>query len=77
MMKWLGSHDGIRMFYGFFLTFMLGFLAVRVALGHVTEQDSYGLIPLITVFSTLAGAFAQWAFTDEKKPTPKDPEPPK
>jgi hypothetical protein len=61
------SGDTLRMIYGFCLLFILAFLAARIALGNVQEASSYGLVPLLTTLSTLAGAFAQWAFSSKGK----------
>lgn len=76
------SSETQRMIFGFMLLIILATLTARVALGHVEEATSYGLMPLITCLATLAGAFAQWAFSakpvdkpeDDKKPTVTPPE---
>ncbi len=50
----------LKMLYGFLLLLLLAVLAVILALGHVEERTSFGLI--ITALATLSGGFAQWAF---------------
>lgn len=63
------STDTQRMIFGFSLLLILAVLALFIALGHVEEKTSYGLMPLLTTLSTLAGGFAQWAFSaGGKKP---------
>ena len=57
------SRDTLRMIFGFCLLLILAALAAAIALGHVEERTSYGLMPLLTTLSTLAGGFAQWAFS--------------
>ena len=59
----MGKPDILRMVFGFSLLVILAGLALAIAIGHVQEQTSYGLMPLLTTLSTLAGGFAQWAFT--------------
>ncbi len=56
-----------RMVFGFILLGIMAALAAAIALGHVEEKTSYGLMPLLTTLSTLAGAFAQWAFSHKDK----------
>ena len=56
-----------RMIFGFILLGIMAALAAAIALGHVEEKTSYGLMPLLTTLSTLAGAFAQWAFSRKDK----------
>ncbi len=59
-----------RMIFGFCLLTILAGLATAIALGKVEEITSYGLMPLLTTLSTLAGAFAQWAFNHKKDDEP-------
>lgn len=47
---------------GFCILFVLGILALVIALGKVEERTSYGLLGIITPLTTLAGAFVGWAF---------------
>ena len=54
------------MVFGFALLFILAFLSARVALGHVEQATSYGLDILLGSLATLAGNFAQWAFSGNK-----------
>lgn len=62
------------MLYGVLLLILLATLAERVAFGQVEEKTSYGLMPLITCLSTLAGAFAQWAFGGPRDKGGKGPD---
>jgi hypothetical protein len=57
--------------FGFAVLLVLGFLGVRVALGKVEEASSYGLLPIITSLSTLAGGFATWMTTAIMRTSPK------
>ena len=61
------SSDLQRMIFGFILLAILAGLALAIALGHVEEKTSYGLMPLLTALATLAGGFAQWAFSHKEK----------
>jgi hypothetical protein len=63
--------DHTRMAFGFMILGILGMLALFFGLGKVEEKTSYGLIPIITALVTIAGAFAQWAFSN-KPPKPPD-----
>jgi len=56
-----------RMVFGFSLLLILALLALAIALGKVEEKTSYGLMPLLTALATLAGGFAQWAFSNKDK----------
>lgn len=56
------------MIFGFSLLLILAGLALAVAIGHVEEKTSYGLMPLLTSLSTLAGVFSQWAFGSPAAP---------
>jgi hypothetical protein len=69
------SPDRLRMAYGFLIVVILAVLAAVIALGNVTQQNSYGLLPIITALATLAGAFAQWAFGPPREPPPPPPPP--
>lgn len=72
------NSDTLRMVFGFSLLVILAGLALAIAVGHVEEKTSYGLMPLLTTLSTLAGAFAQYAFTkqDDKPSSDTASEPP-
>ncbi len=65
------SPDVQRMVFGFILLMILAGLAAVIALGKIEEKTSYGLMPLLTTLSTLAGGFAQWAFSHPDKPQDK------
>lgn len=62
------QRDTPRMIFGFSLLLILAGLAVAIALGRVEEKTSYGLMPLLTALATLAGSFAQWAFSGKDDP---------
>jgi hypothetical protein len=59
----------LRLLFGFALLLVITVLALIIALGHVTQENSYGLEIVLGSLATLAGAFAQWAFSKstEKK----------
>lgn len=61
------GRDTLRMIFGFSLLVIMAALATAIALGHVEEKTSYGLMPLLTALATLAGGFAQWAFSAKDK----------
>jgi hypothetical protein len=51
-----------RMIFGFCILAVLGGLSGVIAIGHVSQESSYGLDIALGALATLAGAFAQWAF---------------
>lgn len=59
--------DQQRMIFGLLLLAILAGLAAVIAMGKIEEKTSYGLIPLLTTLSTVAGAFANWAFGTKSK----------
>ncbi len=61
------DRDTQRMIFGYSLLMIVAFLAAAIALDHVEEKTSYGLIPLLTSLATLAGSFAQWAFSSKER----------
>ncbi len=70
------SLDKAKMVFGLGLLTILALLALAFGLGEVKEQSSFGLMPIITTLSTLAGGFAQWAFGRpyQDPPSPSKPE---
>ena len=56
-----------RMIFGFLLLLLLAVLAAIIALGKVEQNTSYGLQYILGALSTLAGGFAQWAFSSKDK----------
>jgi len=56
-----------RMIFGFFLLGLIAALSAVIALGKVEQQSSYGLDIVLGSLATLAGGFAQWAFTKGKE----------
>jgi len=56
-----------RMWFGFALLALLAVLACVIAIGHVEERTSFGLQVVLGSLSSLAGGFAQWAFSDKRK----------
>lgn len=63
----------MRLLYGLVIVIVLAVLAGVIALGHVEEKTSFGLMPIITALSALAGAFGQWAFGPVPPPPPPPP----
>jgi hypothetical protein len=64
-----------RILFGLIIITVLATLCVIIALGKVEEHTSYGLMPLVVSFSSLAAQWSQWAFsTKEKKEKEKDKE---
>ncbi len=53
----------LRMVFGFGGLLAIIVLALMIALGKVQQDTSYGLEIVLGSLSTLAGAFAQWAFS--------------
>lgn len=64
------TDDKLKILFGFVLLIaliaLIGLIMV-IALGHVEESTSHGLMPLITTLSTIGGAFANWAFGKGKE----------
>lgn len=54
-----------RLIFGFCLLVIIAVLAVVIALGKVEQQTSYGLNIVLGSLATLAGGFAQWAFSNK------------
>jgi hypothetical protein len=70
--------DKLKMLFGLLLLISLVTLAVAFGLGRVEEKTSYGLMPIITTLSTLAGLFGGWAFRETNdNPPPRLKQPPK
>ena len=57
-----GWLDYLKMIFGYTLLLILAALVAVIALGHVEQQTSYGLMPLITASATLSGGFMNWCF---------------
>jgi len=51
------------MLFGFGILLVITVLALIIALGHVTQDSSYGLEIVLGSLATLSGGFAQWAFS--------------
>jgi hypothetical protein len=72
--------DRLKMIFGLVLLVSLVGLAVAFGLGRIEEKTSYGLMPIITTLSTLAGLFGGWAFRETNDVPPprqkKEGEPP-
>jgi hypothetical protein len=59
--------------YRFILgSLIVGTLVVAIALGHVEEKTSYGLVPVVTILAKVALDFSEWAFRPRDKPEAKD-----
>jgi membrane protein YqaA with SNARE-associated domain len=52
----------LKIIFGFLLLCALIALAGLIAMGKVTEAESFGLMPIVTALATLAGGFSNWAF---------------
>ena len=72
-MKELIKSFDARMLFGFGVLMVLTVLALLIGLGKVEQATSYGLEIVLGSLATLAGGFAQWAFSTTKK----NGEPPK
>ena len=57
----------IKVVFGIVLLFVLAALAGLIALGKVEQNTSFGLTYILGALSTLAGGFAQWAFSGKDK----------
>lgn len=66
-----------RMVFGFGILIVIAALAVVIALGTVRMETSYGLNIVLGSLATLAGGFAQWAFSSssQRNGGPKPPPP--
>jgi hypothetical protein len=69
--------DKLKMIFGFILLVGLLALAAGFGFGHIEEKTSYGLMPIVTTLSTLAGLFGGWAFREKRSDLPPPPPPPK
>jgi hypothetical protein len=61
-------NDKWKAAFGFSLLFVIGGLALAVALGKVMEESSYGLQIILGCLTTLSGGFAAWAFGSKNQP---------
>jgi hypothetical protein len=68
--------DKLKMIYGLILLVSLVVLAGTFGFGRIEEKTSYGLMPIITTLSTLAGLFGGWAFREKRPDLPQPPPPP-
>ncbi len=57
-----------RIIFGFILLLMIAGLAAVIAVGRVTQEESYGLTDVLGILAVLAGSFANWAFGNRKDP---------
>jgi hypothetical protein len=64
--------DRYRFILGSLIVGTLVVLAVAIALGHVEEKTSYGLVPVVTILAKVALDFSEWAFRPRDKPEVKD-----
>lgn len=69
------QYDLLRMIFGFLLLVIYAILAAAIAIHHVEEPTSYGLLPLLTMLATLGGGFCQWAFSSPRGLTGRRPRP--
>lgn len=54
--------DKLRMAFGLILLLALVTLIGAIAIGHVIEETSFGLNPIIMALAVVSGGFANWAF---------------
>ncbi len=59
--------EKFRFALGTLLVVGLMAVATAIALGHVEEKTSFGLSPILIIFSKVALDFSEWAF----RPGPK------
>ncbi len=59
--------DKYRFILGAIIVGALVALAAAIALGHVEEKTSYGLVPVVTILAKVALDFSEWAFRTSKK----------
>jgi O-antigen ligase len=64
--------DRYRFILGSLIVGTLVVLAVAIALGHVEEKTSYGLVPVVTILAKVALDFSEWAFRPRDNPEAKD-----
>ncbi len=65
--------DWMRMAVGAAVLTVLAAITIIIALGHVEQQTSYGLMPLVVALSNVAVMFATWAFSPPQPPPPPPP----
>jgi hypothetical protein len=56
-----------KLLFGFSLLTLLAVIACLIALGHVEEKTSFGLVQVLTILGVLGGGFANWAFGQKDK----------
>jgi hypothetical protein len=61
------SDERLKMIFGFSILVVLAVLAAIIALGKVEPMTSHGLDIVLGGLTTLAGGFAQWAFSQKDK----------
>ena len=59
----MNNSDKWRMVFGIGLVSVLAALAVIIALGHVEEKTSFGLMPVVVALTSIGTTFANWAFS--------------
>ena len=58
----IDRNDVFSWLYGFMLTIGMVTLGLIIGLGKVESNTSYGLLPVISILGTLAGAWSQTRF---------------
>jgi hypothetical protein len=56
----------LKMAFGFALLLCIATLSGIIAIGHVTQEHSYGLPEILGGLLVLAGGFANWAFGESR-----------
>ena len=55
-----------KMIFGFVLMVLIIILAGVIAIGHVTQEGSYGLQDLLGGLLVMAGGWTHWAFSSKE-----------
>jgi membrane protein YqaA with SNARE-associated domain len=65
--------DMLKIIFGFCWLLVLSGLVVLIATRTVTQNESYGLMPIVVALATVGGGFSNWAFgSGANKPKDKD-----
>ena len=56
-----------RMLFGYSTLFFVGCITLAIGLGSVKMENSYGLLPCITILSGMGGGFITWAYGQHAK----------
>ncbi len=59
--------DHLKIIFGACFLIIVAALTASIALGHVEEKTSYGLMPLLMLLASIWKDYAQWAFGKRDK----------